>query len=115
MAQLDVFVNPIAAARRAYPLVAVMQSDVADTGRERIVAPLALRARLTGTIGRMTPHVEIGGTPYVLIVPRMTSVAAADLRDLRGQLASFSAFEIPRNPDAREARRQALRRPVARP
>ena len=46
MAQFDVFVNPIVAARRAYPFVAVLQSDLADTGRDRIVAPLAPRGRV---------------------------------------------------------------------
>ncbi|MBA2538168.1 MAG: CcdB family protein [Deltaproteobacteria bacterium] len=61
MTQFDVFDNPIAAARRAYPLVTVLQSDLANTGRERIVAPLAPRAKLRGTAGRLTPHVEIGG------------------------------------------------------
>ena len=89
MPQFDVFVNPVAAARRAYPLVTVLQSDVADTGRERIVAPLVPRARLPGTAGRLSPHVEIGGTQYVLIVPRMTAVASVDLREPRGQLAAF--------------------------
>jgi hypothetical protein len=40
MAQFDVFVNPISQARRAYPYVAVLQSDLAEAGPERIVAPL---------------------------------------------------------------------------
>jgi toxin CcdB len=86
MAQLDVFVNPITQARRAYPFVAVLQSDLADTGRERIVAPLAPRSRLPGTKGRLTPHVMVAGAEYVLFVPRLTAVAVADLRELRDQL-----------------------------
>lgn len=86
MAQLDVFVNPIPQARRAYPLVAVLQSDIADTGRERIVAPLVPRARLAGTTGRLTPHVKVSGVEHVLLVPRLSAIAAADLRELRGQL-----------------------------
>jgi toxin CcdB len=89
MAQLDVFINPAPAARRAYPFVAVLQADVADTGLERIVAPLVPRSRLVGSAGRLTPHVDVAGTPHVLIVPRMTAVAAADLRDRRGELTAF--------------------------
>jgi toxin CcdB len=89
MAQLDVFVNPIAAARRAYPLVAVLQSDIADIGRERIVAPLVPRSRITGTAGKMSPHVNIDGAEYVLFVPRLTAVRANDLRDLRGRLTKY--------------------------
>ena len=89
MPQLDVFVNPIGAARRAYPFVVVMQSDVADTGRERIVAPLAPRSRLPGTKGKLTPHVTVAGVEHVLLVPRLTAVAAADLRDVRDRLVGY--------------------------
>ena len=86
MAQFDVFVNPIPQARRAYPYVAVLQSDLAETGRERIVAPLAPRTRLTGTAGRLTPHVRVVDVEHVLLVPSMAAVAAVDLRELRGHL-----------------------------
>jgi hypothetical protein len=86
--QLDVFVNPIPRARGAYPYVAVLQSDLADTGRERIVAPLAPRADVPGTAGRLTPHVSVGGVAHVLLVPAMTAIAAGDLRELRGHLGA---------------------------
>lgn len=86
MPQFDVFVNPVPRARRAYPLVAVLQADLAATGGERIVAPLAPRARLTGTAGRLTPHVRVADVDHVLLVPSMTAIAAAELRELRGQL-----------------------------
>jgi len=86
VAQFDVFVNPIARARRTYPYVAILQSDLADAGGERIVAPLAPRARVTGTAGRLTPHVRVQEIEHVLIVPAMAAVAAGDLRELRGQL-----------------------------
>jgi toxin CcdB len=89
MSQFDVFENPITAARRAYPLVAVLQSELANTGRDRIVAPLALRTRLRGTAGRLTPHVDLAGTHYVLVVPSLTTIAAADLRERKGHLGSF--------------------------
>jgi toxin CcdB len=87
MAQFDVFVNPIARARRAYPYVVVLQADLADTGRERIVAPLVPRSRLQGSAGRMTPHVQVDGVAHVLLVPALTAVLAADLRQPRAQLA----------------------------
>jgi toxin CcdB len=89
MTQFDVFTNPIALARRAYPFVAILQSDLADTGRDRIVAPLASRARLPGTIGRMTPHVQVDGSDHVLLVPALTAVLADDLRQHRGQLVRY--------------------------
>ena len=86
MPQFDVFVNPITQARRAYPYVAVLQSDLAETGPERIVAPLVPRSRLAGTAGRLTPHVRVSGVDHVLLVPSLAAVAAKDLRELRGQL-----------------------------
>lgn len=86
MAQFDVYINPIPQARRAYPYVAVIQSDLAETGRERIVAPLVPKARLTGTVGRLTPHVRVSDVDHVLLIPNMAGVAARDLRELRGQL-----------------------------
>lgn len=89
MPQFDVFTNPITRARRAYPFVMVLQSDLAETGRERIVAPLAPRARLTGSAGRLTPHVKVSGVEHVVLIPSMTAVATDDLRDLRGQLSSY--------------------------
>jgi toxin CcdB len=88
MRQFDVFENPIVRARRAYPFVAVLQSDRAETGHDRIVAPLVPRARLSGTAGRLTPHVKVSGVDHVLLVPGMTAVAAADLRDVRDELTS---------------------------
>ena len=89
MAQLEVFDNPITRARRAYPFVVVLQSDLADTGRDRIVAPLVPRSRLSGTAGRLTPHVKIAGAEHVLLVPNLTAVAANDLRNARGQLTGY--------------------------
>ena len=52
MTQLEVFDNPIVKARGSYPLVVVLESDLADTGRERIVAPLVPRARVAAAAGR---------------------------------------------------------------
>ncbi|HLS82964.1 MAG TPA: CcdB family protein [Steroidobacter sp.] len=86
--QFEVFENPIARARQAYPYVAILQSDVAETGSDRIVAPLARRADLSGTAGRLTPHVKVLGVEHVLVVPSMTAIAAADLRESRDDIAS---------------------------
>ena len=88
MGQLDVYVNPITRARRAYPYVAVLQSDLAETGRERIVAPLVPRARLTGAVGRLTPRVLVSEVDHVLLVPNLTAIDAKDLRELRGNLVA---------------------------
>ena len=86
MAQLDVFDNPITRARRD---VVILQSDIADSGNERIVAPLVPRSKLGGTVGRLTPHVKVDGTDHVVLVPSLTSVRMIDLSHGRGSLRSY--------------------------
>lgn len=89
MRQFDVFANPVTRARRAYPLVVILQSDLANIGRERIVAPLVPRVRLPGTTGRLTPHVEIGDVEHVVLVPSLAAIAASDLREARGHVVAY--------------------------
>jgi toxin CcdB len=89
VSQYDVFDNPIPQARRAFPFVAVLQSEIADTGRDRIVAPLVPRTRIAGTVGRLTPVVKVASVDYVLLVPRMASVPANDLRTVKDKLLLY--------------------------
>ncbi len=79
--QFEVFTNPIVQARKAYPYVAILQADAAEAGRDRIVAPLAPRTQLTGTAGRLTPHVTVLGVEHVLLVPSMSAIATMDLKE----------------------------------
>ncbi len=79
MAQFDVHLNPIAAARRAYPKVVVLQSALANAGRDCIVAPLVPKAGYPRTPGRLTPLVILPDGEFVLMVPGLTGIAAADL------------------------------------
>lgn len=85
--QLDVYDNPIPRARRAYPLVVVLQAELAKTGRDRIVAPLVPRTRLPTAVGRLTPLVEVAGDEHVVLVPSLTTVLAEDLRAHRGNVS----------------------------
>ena len=89
MSQFDVFDNPIAQARRAYPYIAVLQSDRAETGSDRIVAPLVPRGRISGTAGRLTPYVKILAVEHVLLTPSMTAIPVAALRETRDSLKPF--------------------------
>jgi hypothetical protein len=88
MKQFEVFDNPVVAARRAFPFVAILQSDQANIGRNRIVAPLVPRARMPGTAGRLAPHVSVSGAEHVLLIPGMTALRAADLQSSRGDLSA---------------------------
>src|SRR6187200_2616417 len=44
MTQFEIFANPVSRSRPAYPLVVILQADVARGGHERAVAPVAPRA-----------------------------------------------------------------------
>ena len=88
MAQFDVYVNPISAARRAYPFVVAMQSDFARDTRDQIVAPLVRREAMPKVVSRLTPIVVVEGSEYLAIVPALAGVRSRDLAELRASLAS---------------------------
>jgi toxin CcdB len=90
--QYEVFDNPIPRARRAFPFVAILQSDLADSGSDRIVAPLVPRAHFGDrVVGHLMPIVKVSGVDHVLIVPRLAAVPAADLRKAKDQLTAHRA------------------------
>jgi toxin CcdB len=88
MAQFDVFVNPIAAARRAYPFVVILQSDIARDARDSIVAPLVPARSLPTVVSRLTPVVVLDGSEHLVLVPALTGMRSRDLTERRASLAS---------------------------
>jgi toxin CcdB len=87
MRQFDVLDNPIPRARRALPFVAILQSDFAETGRDRVVAPLAPRAAMPTLAGRLIPIVTVENQDYALLVPSLTALPVTDLRYVVANLA----------------------------
>jgi toxin CcdB len=81
MAQFDVFANPIVRARRTYPFVVTLQSDVAHTARDPIVAPLVPVRLMPKVISRVTPIVAIDGTEHMVLVPALTGMRSRDLTE----------------------------------
>jgi toxin CcdB len=88
MAQFDVYLNPIPAARRAYPFVVAMQSDVALSPNEQIVAPLVPRASMPTRSGYLAPTVAVNGKDHVVLVPRLTTIRTRDLAQSVSSIAS---------------------------
>ena len=86
--QYDVVDNPVPRARGAFPFVAILQSDLADTGSDRIVAPLVLASRIPSVVGRLMPIVKVKGADYALIVPRLAAVPAAELRAVKENVSA---------------------------
>ena len=89
MAQFDVYTNPVTAARRAYPLVIALQSDLIALGSEVVVAPMAPRRLLAGASGRLTPIVRVDDLDYIVITQSLTSLPASDLERRIANLQSY--------------------------
>jgi len=87
MRQFEVFANPVARARRAYPYVIVLQADVALSGRDRAVAPTAPRAAFGAIPGRLTPVVTIEDEDFVLLITSLTTLPAKSLGTAAASLA----------------------------
>jgi len=79
MTQFDAHRNPVTKAERAYPFVVVLQSDLAQSGRERVVAPAAPRSAFPDIAGRLIPIVQIKRQEFVLLISSMTTIPAHGL------------------------------------
>jgi toxin CcdB len=87
MAQFDVFVNPFATARQAYPFVVAMQSDLTVNGAEQLIAPMASINHARST-GRIMPSVTLKGNELAVVVPRLAVVRSRDLQEKVGSIAA---------------------------
>lgn len=79
ISQFDTFPNPVTAARKAYPLVVCLQSDLVAEGATRVVAPLAPHRALPEIPGRIAPLVSVDGSSYVVLVDRIVNLPVRDL------------------------------------
>ena len=91
MAQFDVFVNPIQNARRSYPFVVAMQSDLTINGLDQLVAPIASIDYAQSASRRVTPVVTLQGHDLVVVVPRLTVMRSRDLIEKVGSIATARA------------------------
>jgi toxin CcdB len=87
--QHELFANPNARSRRAYPLVVVLQSDIAE-GESRLVAPLAPHTGpLTRAASRALPLVDHDGEHYAVALPLISSLPRNQLRHTVGNIAQY--------------------------
>jgi len=87
--QYDLFVNPLPAARAAFPYVASLQSDFAETGRTRIVAFLAPADQVRNASTLVMPKVMHDGAEYLVFLPEITNVPASMLRRPVGDISAY--------------------------
>jgi toxin CcdB len=85
--QFDVFPNPVAASRRAYPLMMCLQADLFADGTDKVVAPLALRRHLSGISSHIAPVVNIDDEEYLVMV---NTLATLPVRLLSHRVANLS-------------------------
>lgn len=88
MAQFDVFVNPFPTARRAYPFVAAMQSELTINGAEQLVAPIAAADYPPSASRRVMPIVALRDNDHVVVMPRLTVMRSRDLIEKVGSVTT---------------------------
>jgi len=88
--QHDLFVNPNRRARSIYPLVVVLQADVADA-ETRIVAPLTTTAIVPNPPTRALPMVEHDNKHYVVMMRLVGVLATRNLQTAVGSIAQYRA------------------------
>jgi hypothetical protein len=72
--QHDLYPNPNPRSRRAYPLIIVLQADMAE-GDTRLIAPLApMVGPLASGASRGLPRVDHENKPYVVTLPLISSL-----------------------------------------
>lgn len=69
------------------PFVTILQSDLAETGPDRVVAPLAPTAAMPPLAGRLIPIVKVDDQDYAVLVPALTALRATDLRRVVASVA----------------------------
>lgn len=87
--QFEVFPNPLARMRGAYPYVVVLQADATALGKERLVAFLAPLDKTGPVGGRLTPVVELDGHSFVVLMPSITNVPVTALRKSVGDVKAY--------------------------
>lgn len=83
--QHDVFVNPNPRTRREFPLVVVLQADIAE-GDGRLAAPLVPASTEVRAGNRALPKVVHDGRDYLVILPLMSSLEHRKLQHPLGSL-----------------------------
>jgi len=84
--QHDLFLHPNRRVRASYPLIVVLQADVAE-GVERVVAPLS--RDVADHPSRMRPVIRHDGHAFMVIVRLLGIVPARLLRHPVGSIAQY--------------------------
>ncbi len=89
--QHDVFVNPTSRSRGTFPLLVVLQADMAG-GERRIVAPLVPRdLPPLPPSSKAVPLVTLDRRTYALMLPLISTIERNLLRSPAGSVAAFRA------------------------
>lgn len=90
MAQFDVYPNPNARTREAYPYLVDIQSPIISELATRIVIPMAPGSALRGSsLSGLTPEISYKGQALLLMTPQLSSVPAKILKQPIGSLDHF--------------------------
>ena len=100
MAQFDVYPNPNAAYRDAWPWVVEVQHELLDSLPTRLSIPLGIQKPSSSTLPkRLFPSLQFKGASYTLLSPLAAPVHSGRLKKAQGSLAAYRA-EIQASLDA---------------
>ena len=85
----DLYANPNPRSRRAFPLVVVLQADIAD-GDSRLIAPLAPHTGPFATAtSRAIPLIDHDAKRYILALPLISTLPRNQLRTAVGSVGQY--------------------------
>ena len=100
MAQFDVYPNPNAAYRDAWPWVVDVQHELLESLATRLSIPLAIQKPSSSNLPkRLFPSLQFKGASYTLLSPMAAPIHVGRLKKAKGSLAQCRA-EIQASLDA---------------
>lgn len=95
MPQFDVYPNPSAKTKEAYPFLVDVQNPVIDQLSSRLVVPLTnINAKPDMLMKKLTPEIQFGDHSYLFMTQQLTSIPADILKKPVGSLENARTLLI---------------------
>jgi toxin CcdB len=88
MGQFDVHRNPNPDTRGTYPYLLDVQAELFGDLATRVVIPLAPPDERRKPLERLTPLIDVGGEPFLLLTPQLAGVRIDVLGEVVSNVAS---------------------------
>ncbi|HET7570846.1 MAG TPA: CcdB family protein [Gammaproteobacteria bacterium] len=89
MAQFIVYKNNNSRTRKTRPFLLDIQSDLLSDLQTRLVVPLVKSGRDGEMPGKVTPAIDIGGEPYILVMPQLAGIDVSQIGSVVADLGHY--------------------------